>query len=221
MANPLEVKISYEAGPTLERFHMSEKFVRGIRGPVGSGKSTGCCWEIQRRAGEQVIDPTDGKRHSRWAIVRNTYRELSDTTLKTWLDWFPESLFGAFHRGDMAHRIETDELSLEVLFRALDRPDDVKKVLSLELTGAWVNEAREVPKSIVDALGDRVGRYPSRRRGGCTWRGVIMDTNAPDDDHWWYRLAETDRPANWDFLKIATATLLSRGLMSRYCNNWP
>ncbi len=88
---------------------------------------------------------------------------------------------------------------MEVLFRALDRPDDAKKVLSLELTGAWVNEAREVPKGIIDALGDRVGRFPSQRDGGWTWRGLMLDTNPPDDDHWWYRLAEEERPKGWEF----------------------
>ncbi len=60
----------------------------------------------------------------------------------------------------MTHHIQVDDVDMEVLFRALDRPDDAKKVLSLELTGAWVNEAREVPKGIIDALGDRTGRYP-------------------------------------------------------------
>jgi len=31
----------------------------------------------------------------------------------------------------------------------------------------------------------RVGRYPSMKDGGPTWYGVIADTNAPDEDHWW------------------------------------
>lgn len=190
--------IEYTASPTLADFHLSTAFVRGIRGPVGSGKSTGMCWEVMRRAREQKPGP-DGKRHTRWAIIRNTYRELSDTTLKTWLDWFPEEALGPFNWQDMEHHIQIDDLDMEVLFRALDRPQDVKKVLSLELTGAWVNEAREVPKGIIDALGDRTGRYPSIRNGGCTWRGVMLDTNSPDNDHWWYRLAEEERPAGWDF----------------------
>jgi hypothetical protein len=53
-----------------------------------------------------------------------------------------------------------------------------------------MNEAREQPKAILDALTGRVGRYPRGEDGGCTWYGVIMDTNPPDDDHWWYTLAE-------------------------------
>ena len=36
-------------------------FFRGIRGPVGSGKSVGCCVEVFRRALEQKKAP-DGKR---------------------------------------------------------------------------------------------------------------------------------------------------------------
>lgn len=191
-------KIEYRACPTLAAFHLSPAFVRGIRGPVGSGKSTACSWELHRRARQQARAPT-GKRKTRFAVVRNTYRELADTTLKTWLDWFPEEIVGKFNHQDMAHYIAIDDVECEVLFRALDRPDDIKKVLSLELTGAWINEAREIPKGIVDALGDRVGRYPSMRDGGCTWRGVVMDTNSPEDDHWWYRLAEEERPEGWAF----------------------
>ena len=68
---------------------------------------------------------------------------------------------------------------------ALDKQEDVKKLLSLELTGVWLNEARELPKSIVDACTMRVGRFPSMRDGGPSWFGVIMDTNAPDETHWW------------------------------------
>lgn len=193
-------EIVYTAEPTLAKFHASNAFYRGILGPVGSGKSTGCSMEIMRRAQEQKPGP-DGKRRTRWVIIRNTYRELSDTTVKTWLDWFPEEYFGKMNRGDMVHHIRFDDVDLEVLFRALDRPGDVKKVLSLEITGAWVNEAREVPKSIIDAIGDRVGRYPSIRDGGCTWSGVMMDTNPPDDDHWWYRLAEEEKPTGWEFFR--------------------
>jgi len=203
-------EVRYRASRTLTNFHRSTAFVRGVRGPVGSGKSTAMCWEIMRRAREQ-IPGIDGKRHTRFVVVRNTYRELADTTLKTWLDWFPEDILGKFSNADMAHKITVDDLDLEVMFRALDRPDDAKKVLSLELTGAWVNEAREVPKGIVDALGDRVGRYPSMKQGGCTWRGVMLDTNSPDTDHWWYRMAEEERPDNWEFFAQPAGLVESEG----------
>jgi len=141
-------------------------------------------------------------RRSRWVVIRNTFPELKSTTIKTWLDWFPEQIFGTVKWGSpITHTIKRGDLELEVIFMALDRAQDVKKLLSLELTGGWVNECREVPKAIVDGLTGRVGRYPARRDGGASWFGVIMDTNMPDDDHWLYRLAEEEQPEGWAFFK--------------------
>ncbi len=192
------VEINYNAGPTMQELHNSDAFYRGILGPVGSGKSVGCCFELFKIACQQKPSP-DGIRRTRMAVIRNTYRELEDTTIKTWVDWFPEDSFGKLNKQSMTQVVRFNDVECEVLFRALDRPDHVKKLLSLELTMGWINEAREVPKSIVDALGDRVERYPARKDGGCTRAGVIMDTNPPDEDHWWYRLAEENRPNDWDF----------------------
>jgi len=172
-------------GEVLKTFMKDNTFFRGIRGPVGSGKSVGCCIEVFRRAlGQNKGD--DGIRKSRWTIIRNTNPQLRTTTIKTWLDWFPENDWGKFTWSvPYTHHIKKGDLDLEVIFLALDRPEDVKKLLSLELTGIWINEAREIPKSIIDACTMRVGRYPSMRDGGPTWTGVIADTNAPEEDHWW------------------------------------
>jgi len=172
-------------GAVLKSFMKDNTFFRGIRGPVGSGKSVGCCVEVFRRALEQKKGP-DGKRKSRWAIIRNTNPQLRTTTIKTWIDWFPEDQWGKFTWSvPYTHHIKKGDIDLEVIFLALDRPEDVKKLLSLELTGIWINEAREIPKSIIDACTMRVGRYPSMRDGGPSWTGVIADTNAPEEDHWW------------------------------------
>jgi hypothetical protein len=168
-------------------------------GPRGSGKSTGMCWELMRRAIVQEPAP-DGIRYSRAVIVRNTYPELRDTTLKTWLHLFKEDIFGKFNHHDMAHRIRVKDVNFEVLFRALDTPDDIKKLLSLEVTFAWVNEARQIySRSIISGLRDTLDRYPPMKDGGPTWSGLLLDTNPPDTDHWWYKIAEEERPDGWRF----------------------
>jgi len=173
------------AGDTLKAFMRGDSFFRGLRGPVGSGKSVACCIEVMRRSMQQEPDES-GIRKTRWAIIRNTNPQLKTTTIKTWLDWMPEHIWGKFNWSPpFTHRIRKGELDIEVIFLALDRPEDVKKLLSLELTGVFINEAREIPKSIIDACTMRVGRFPSMKDGGPTWYGVICDTNAPDDDHWW------------------------------------
>jgi hypothetical protein len=213
-------------GDTLKKFMKSDDFFRGLRGPVGSGKSVACCIEIFRRALLQQKN-AEGKRKSRWAVIRNTNPQLRTTTIKTWLDWFPEDTWGNFAWSvPYTHRILVGELDVEVIFLALDRPEDVKKLLSLELTGVWVNEAREIPKSIIDACTMRVGRFPSMREGGASWYGVIADTNAPEEDHWWPIMAADVpvpdhisrdealmliKPDNWSFHTQPPALLENKG----------
>lgn len=188
----------YVASKTACKFHKSDKFIRLIIGPVGGGKSVACVQEVIRRAALQT--PHKGVRRSRWAIVRNTYKELLDTTMKTWFDWI-EKEYGVYSvmHSTFDMRVELPDgsiMELEVLFRALDKPDDIKKLLSLELTGIWFNECREIPKQLVDMGATRVGRYPPIRLGGPSWFGIILDTNPPDSDSWIYKMFEDNIPEN-------------------------
>ena len=187
-------------GPVSKAFMRDDSFFRGIMGPFGSGKSTVCVMEMLRRSQQQKIG-TDGKRRSRWAVVRNTYPELRTTTIKTFHQWIPPSIGRWVDSGPPTHHIQEGELDMEVIFVSLDRPDDVAKLLGMELTGAWVDEAREVPKAVIDGLTGRVGRYPSTMMGGCTWSGILASTNPPDNDHWWYKLAEEVKPEGWAFFR--------------------
>lgn len=183
------VDISYLAPPTVSEFLDSEAFVRGIMGPVGSSKSSGCVTEILRRASEQAPGP-DGVRRTRAVIIRNTYPELRDTTEKTFRDWIPDAL-GKWDNEAFTFNAKFNDVECEILFRALDKPKDVKKLLSLELTFAYINEFREMPKAIFDGLQARVGRYPSVVNGGATWFGIWFDTNPWHDGHWAQRLFAT------------------------------
>lgn len=195
----MELEIEYAPpGPVAKAFLESSAFVKGIRGPFGSGKSTLCCADILDRAQAQAPGP-DGIRRTRFACVRNTYPELKTTTIKTWHGIVPQNFGRWVDQGPPTHWVTANDLECEVLFLALDSPADVKKLLSMDLTGAWVNEAREIPKSVIDGLTARVGRYPSKAMGGPTWFGVLMDTNPPDTDHWWYKLAEETKPDGFEF----------------------
>jgi len=153
---------------------------------------------------------SSGIRKTRFAVIRNTYRELIDTTMKTFFDWVPDSC-GLMMKQDMVFTLKgnlSDGTSVhsEIMFRALDKPLDVKKLLSLELTGAFINESREIPKQILDMLIGRVGRYPSKRDGGATWFGIWCDTNPPDSDHWIYHLFEEHLPYNHEIFHQPSGT---------------
>lgn len=156
-----------------------------------SSKSVACCYDLLFNA---MLQPKqrDGKRRSRYAIARSTYRELEDTTIRTFLDWFGD--FGTYKVSNNSFLMRYGDVEAEFLFRALDKPEDVEKLLSTEYTRAWINEARDVSEAILKGLTGRVGRYPSEKDGGCINPGVILDSNPPDEDesNWMYRLFEVD-----------------------------
>lgn len=201
---PDTVDLAYQASPTLSKLHADNtSFVKGVRGPIGSGKSVGCINDLIYRSLDQRPNKA-GIRKTRWAMVRATYPELKSTTIKTFQDWLPETICPI--RMNDSPIVGTFTMPMpdgtlvvaEFLFIALDKPKDLGKLLSLELTGAFLNEAKEVPKEVIDGLTSRVGRYPAKRDGGPSWTGVVMDTNAPDSNHWWADL-ERKCPDKWKF----------------------
>ena len=79
----------------------------------------------------------------------------------------------------------------------------------------------------------RVGRYPSMRDGGPSWTGVIADTNAPEEDHWWPIMAGEVpipdhipreqakmlvKPDNWSFFTPSPLAWLKRKENGRWRN---
>ena len=74
------INIEYVAEKTVAKFHASRAFVRGIMGPIGSGKSVGCINEMMRISLAQK-PYVDGIARTRWAVIRNTYPELKSTTM--------------------------------------------------------------------------------------------------------------------------------------------
>lgn len=217
------IAIKYDAPPTVAAFMESNDFVRAIVGPVGSGKSSGCIMEILRRAVEQWPGP-DGIRRTRFAIIRNTYPQLRDTTRKTFEQWIP-GVLGRWHEQSFTFHIRFRDVDCEVLFRALDRPEDIGKLLSLELTGAYINEAREIPKSVLDVLQTRVGRYPSKAQGEPTWFGVWMDTNPWATTSDFYKLFTEEKPEGFALFEQPSGLAanaenvenLPRGYYERLC----
>lgn len=186
--------IHYHAPGVVSRaFLRDDSFICGIRGPFGSGKSTAAVMKLTKNAQRQTR-AADGWIYRRTAIIRNTYPELRTTTMKTWHQWIPQHIGKWREMGPPCHHIidPVRKFNWEVIFVALDKPDDVSKLLSMELSDAWINEAREVPKPILDGLTGRVGRYPPMFMAEPTDVQILLDTNPPDTDHWWYILAEQD-----------------------------
>lgn len=185
-------------GPVAGAFCLDRSEFATIMGPVGSAKSTAAAMRIMNTAAEQSVGP-NGVARSRFAIVRNTNRMLLDTTLKTWLELFPEKQWGNFERVRMTHRIRASingkPVDAEFQFRPLESEDDIRNLLSAEYTGIWFNEFREIDPAIIPHAMARCGRYPSAGAGGCTWHGIIGDTNPwafTSEYHKWFVTQQRD-----------------------------
>ena len=120
----------YTSSPTFTQFHQDKtSFVKYVSGPLGSGKSSACIMELLMRSLEQQPDETNTRR-TRWAIVRNHYPELKSTTIKTYQEWIPDSIAPVVYTTPINSRLiqklpDGTILDMEVMFVALDKPEDV------------------------------------------------------------------------------------------------
>ena len=180
--------INYTAPKTCARFMKSDAFTRLIAGPVGSGKTTACLFELFRRACEQQ-PAEDGNRYTRFAIVRSTLKQLKDTVLKditSWLEGIAE-----YKVSDNTVYINVGDVRSEWILIPLETPEDQRRLLSMQLTMAWMSESIEMPIAIMSPLAGRVGRYPSGKKGAPSFFGLIADTNMPEEgSDWWKFMTE-------------------------------
>ena len=187
-------RINYTPPPTCAKFMRSDSFGRIIAGPVGSGKTTACMFELFRRACEQR-PAEDGFRYTRFAVVRQTLQQLKDTILKDVLAWLGS--IAEWKVSNSTLYINAGDVKSEWLFIPLDDPDDQRRLLSMQLTGAWMSELIEMDVDLVSPLAGRCGRFPSAAQGGCSWMGIIADTNMPSEGSPWYKFMENDTPIDW------------------------
>lgn len=209
-------ELVYSPPGSLEKFFVSEKFVDLAVGPVGSTKTTAGLLKIALEA-SRIAPCTDGIRRTRTAVVRNTRQMLWDTTIPDFLKWFGNA--GVMQKTDSRFILRFDDIEAEVLFRGLDDANDVRRLLSLQLTNAVIDEFREIHKDIYEALAGRTGRYPDKTMvlprpewgvddkgnpiGGCVTdagksaKRVWGMSNPPDMDTFWEQIL-MDPPDNMD-----------------------
>jgi len=197
------MEITYEANPTFSRLHQDSNRYIFVRGPVGSGKSSGCIMHLFLNAMMQKPGP-DGIRRSRYAVIRATYPMLKATVIKSWINWFKDKIKIAYDtpiRGMIKFDLPDDtKLEMELFFIAVGDDQSIEKLRSLELTGAHCNEASELQPELFEMLKTRIDRYPSAQDGGGVNPFILFDYNSVSTDHWLYELAEQpNRPAQHSF----------------------
>lgn len=212
------MQINFNPPPSVQPFLGSDKFISLIVGPVGSTKTSAGIMKIAYHA-KQMAACRDGIRRSRCVWVRNTNQMLHDTSIPDFLKWFPDGVAGTFAKVQMKFVLKFDDVECEVLFRGLEDSNDVRRLLSLQISFAVLDEFREINQQIFEALQGRLGRYPDKALvpprpewgndadglplGGCVKddgssnRHIWGMTNPPDTDTFWETLL-TDPPKNAD-----------------------
>lgn len=191
--------LNYVAPPTLAGFMESSAFARFAVGPIGSGKSMACIIELFRRMVQQAPDAS-GVRLTRFVIVRNTLQQLQQTCLADIQQYLgPICHFKISDKTLYFNQLLPDgtRVKSEWLLIPLEDVEDQRRLLSLQLTGAWLSEFREISFKLVDQLMGRLGRYPSKAVVDPTWFGLIAESNPYADGSEWHDALEVSRPDGW------------------------
>ncbi len=168
-----------------------------IAGPVGSGKTVGCIFDLLTWACAQPPG-SDGLRYSRFAIVRQTLSQLLMTVKKdieTWLKGGVE-----WKVSEKTFYLNIGDVRSEWILIPLEDPEDQQRLLSMQLTGAWMSEAIEMDVDLVPPLMGRCGRYPYGENGLCARYGVIADTNMPSVGSPWHDFMKNP-PKGWEIFR--------------------
>lgn len=161
-----------------------------------SGKSVGAAVEHLHFLAQRQQADNQGRRRTKVAIIRSTYRKLQRTTHKTVTEWImpgsgtiPNT---APMRGELNYAHPSGDgttVNVIVEFMAIETLDDLQNMDSLEVSSIYINEANEQLEQIISASLERVGRYPPPKDGvKCTEPCVSVDFNLPGKEHWLHKL---------------------------------
>lgn len=190
--------IVFNPPPTLDAFMSSDAKARFVVGPYGSGKTYAMIQECLRRCAEHPPGP-DGIRRTRIAIVRNTLTSLKQSVIPD-----IEQMLGPiinYKISESTIQIRAGDIHSDWLLLPLEDQKDQRRLLSLQLTFAWLAEFRELDYDIVSAVTGRIGRYPSRALVPDYWFGIFGETNPFSEDSSWYKNLVVDLPSGWELYK--------------------
>ena len=209
--NKLARAISFDPassiGPIAAAYFENRSEAACIMGPIGSAKTSVSLLKIFMNAilqkpNEQGIRPT------KWAVIRDTYRNLWNTTIQSWKAWVPEEL-GEFKGGKNEpgqHKLKFSledgtivDMTVEFIAIGDNNVEDVMR--GWEGTGAYLNEADRLKEDVFSYVRGRVGRYPSLVNGGvkASWSGIWCDMNAPDEENYMAKHFIFEKPESFAF----------------------
>lgn len=188
-------------GPVCSAYIQSAGPVDAITGPAGSGKTVGSIVKAIRFAMLSMPICLDGRIKVKITVLRENYRALYRTTLKSWFEWFPpdypQSTFSGGVDRPAVHRLKLSTVrggrevpvDVDVEFFAVGETAIEELLKGYETSYFWINEADQLTIRAISFAFSRTGRYPKRADlpdGAVRPRVMGLDLNptAPDHDLW-------------------------------------
>lgn len=172
--------IQFRANPTQKSFIESQARADLFACRMGEGKSAALAWAIWYH--------TKHNPGAKWAVIRDTWENLRETTQAEFFKWFPPGIFGEYKTS--TKKFEWDPasgLTGEVQFLGMDDPADAAKLQSRDLGGIAMDEPAPAAESGgIDELIFDIG-ISRLRQPGMNWYAVKLAENNPDETHWTYR----------------------------------
>jgi hypothetical protein len=182
-------------------FHESQAQVKALCGPVGSGKSSAACVEFFFLCRESKV-PIRG------LVMRESYRQLHDSTRKTWLEWFGGC--STYLKSEETIKltipgVDGIERTHELHFRHARREEEASDFMSTEYAFIWLEEVVPafqvgqgvigggLPKGVFDIATMRL------RQTGAHRLHIVLTFNPPNKHHWVYQ--EFFRPTSEELRK--------------------
>jgi PBSX family phage terminase large subunit len=154
--------------PTQEAFHKSNAKFRMLAGGWGTGKTTALCIEMLK---DVAI------KNNYILLGRKDLPELKSTTLKEFLEVCPEGVIVNHNKTDRFIKCVN---GTEIFYTNLDESKDaIKKINSLNLGSAYIDQAEELTENLFTAIKGRL-RRPNTRRNFC---GALN----PEGHNWIWR----------------------------------
>jgi hypothetical protein len=182
--------------PTLKDAWFDPKYVIAVEGPVGSGKTS---WAIQLAHKWSRMQKPDATcvRRTAGLVVRREWDKLEKTTLPSIFHWLPPEIYGSYNQNKKLYKMrwidgQLGRCECDIYMMGLDNVQQALDDLgSLQVTWAYIAEARELDFKLVKKVIERTERYPQLDKHnlkdfpGPTRPGVILETNPPPARHWW------------------------------------
>lgn len=195
-------------GPVAEAAYWDDAALVGIRGPVGSGKTTTLLKSRIRRAMSVPRSVIDGMRRYKLLVIRETYRQLWSTTIPDFLKVYPRHLgdWSGGKGGPVTFVMQfadgthvpappghqgpwSDEIEFIVEFMAFG--DDIEgSMRGYQTTDIWLHEMDTNPIEVILNGITRINRWPGMEH----FKGyppelldfgqIVGDFNAPEPDNW-------------------------------------